>query len=135
MIKINQRFWVRWLSACMVIAGGIHGGADVAHAQTIQKVNALGPVKVTTTLTPDSPVIGDEIQLMIQVESAADVEVLMPEFGEALSRYSILDFVPRQTDRRRRHSDRNPNLHLATEFVRRASDPADLDRVCGSSRW
>lgn len=67
-----------------------------ADATEIKKVNELGPVKVTTTLTPENPTIGDEIQLEIKVEYPADVEVLMPEFGEALNRYSILDFVPRQ---------------------------------------
>jgi hypothetical protein len=53
-------------------------------------------VKATTTLTPRAPTIGDEITLEIRVEAAAGVEVLMPEFGEALSRYTIVDFVPRQ---------------------------------------
>ncbi len=56
-----------------------------------------GPVQVQVTLTPAEPVIGDEITLLVSVTSAADVEVLMPEFGEALDRYTILDFVPRQT--------------------------------------
>jgi hypothetical protein len=60
------------------------------------KVNQLGPVTVTTTLAPAEPTIGDEITLEIRVEAEPDVEVLMPEFGEALSRYTILNFVPQQ---------------------------------------
>jgi hypothetical protein len=60
------------------------------------KVNQLGPVTVTTTLSPAEPAIGDEITLEIRVEAEPQVEVLMPEFGEALSRYTILNFVPRQ---------------------------------------
>ncbi len=55
-----------------------------------------GPVRVQVTLTPAEPIIGDEITLRISVTSAPEVEVLMPEFGEALDRYTILDFVPRQ---------------------------------------
>lgn len=62
----------------------------------LTQVRELGPVKVATTLTPRAPIIGDEITLEIRVEAAAGVEVLMPEFGEALSRYTIVDFVPRQ---------------------------------------
>lgn len=54
-------------------------GAD----QGISHVNALGPVKVTTTLAPREPTIGDEITLEIRVTAAAHVDVLMPEFGEA----------------------------------------------------
>jgi hypothetical protein len=60
------------------------------------RVNELGPVKVTTTLNPTQATIGDEITLDIQVEAEAGVEVLMPEFGESLQRYTILNFVPRQ---------------------------------------
>ncbi len=67
-------------------------GADDSLSRSIE----LGPVQVTTTLTPCTPTIGDEVVLEITVESADGVDVLMPEFGEALSRYTILDFVPRQ---------------------------------------
>lgn len=65
-------------------------------ATDVSKVNELGPVKVTTTLSPAEPKLGDEITLEIRVEAEPQVEVLMPEFGEALNRYSILNFVPRQ---------------------------------------
>lgn len=66
-------------------------------ADSIQQTNQLGPVKAITTLVPKQPMIGDEIHLEIRVQSPPDVEVLMPEFGEALDRYTILDFVPKQT--------------------------------------
>lgn len=65
-------------------------------ATDVSKVNELGPVKVTTTLSPAEPKLGDEITFEIRVEAEPQVEVLMPEFGEALNRYSILNFVPRQ---------------------------------------
>lgn len=68
----------------------------LAAADPIAQVKSVGPVEVTTTLSPSEPTIGDEITLEIRVAAAAGVEVLMPEFGEALSRYTILDFVPRQ---------------------------------------
>ena len=47
-------------------------------------------------MSPAEPTIGDEITLEIRVEAEPQVEVLMPEFGEALNRYTILNFVPRQ---------------------------------------
>jgi len=62
-------------------------------AEDLSQVKEVGPVKVTTSLTPSEPVIGDEIHFEIRVESEPHVEVLMPEFGEALDRYTILDFV------------------------------------------
>ena len=67
----------------------------LAAADDLSTTNALGPVKVETTLSPGKPVIGDEVRLEIKVRAEAGVEVLMPEFGEALNRYTILDFVPR----------------------------------------
>ena len=60
------------------------------------QTKSSGPVSVSTTLSPGEPTIGDEITLTIQVASEKDVEVLMPEFGEALQTYTILDYVPRQ---------------------------------------
>jgi hypothetical protein len=68
----------------------------MAADDAVTKTMELGPVRVTTRLSPKEPVIGDEITFEIQVNAQADVEVLMPEFGEALSRYTILEFVPKQ---------------------------------------
>ncbi len=65
-------------------------------ANDISHVDELGPVRVSTTLSPAQPTIGDEVVLTIQVRAESGVDVLMPEFGEALSRYTILDFVPKQ---------------------------------------
>jgi hypothetical protein len=41
-------------------------------------------------------VIGDSMTLSIEVLAEEGIEVLMPEFGEALERFSIIDFVPRE---------------------------------------
>lgn len=78
------------LTCWLVLLGGVS-------VQGREQVSQLGPVKVTTSLTPDAPVIGDEIVFELRVEAASEVEVLMPEFGEALDRYAILDFVPKRT--------------------------------------
>jgi hypothetical protein len=63
----------------------------------LKKKSELGPVKVTVELEPEKPLIGDPVILTVRVVAEKDVEVLMPEFGEALDRFSILDFTPRQT--------------------------------------
>ncbi|MDA0657202.1 MAG: hypothetical protein O3C60_00035 [Planctomycetota bacterium] len=57
----------------------------------------LGPVQVTVEVTPAEPRIGDVLSVAIRVTALPDVEVLMPEFGEALDQFEILDFVPRET--------------------------------------
>lgn len=65
-------------------------------ARAFETQSQLGPVTALVTLTPDEPVIGDRLQLLIEVRAAEGVEVLMPEFGEVLDRFDILDFVPRE---------------------------------------
>lgn len=80
-----------WVLAVLSTLGGA-----IASAAEISRTTEVGPVKATVTLSPSEPVIGDEIELQIVVATVKDIEVLMPEFGEALERYSILDFVPQQ---------------------------------------
>lgn len=67
--------------------------ADESHTH----VTESGPVVIRLQLGPESVKIGDLIHLAITVEAENQVEVLMPEFGEALDRFSIVDFVPRET--------------------------------------
>jgi hypothetical protein len=68
-------------------------------AESIERQNERGPVRVDLVITPAEPVIGDVIELRLEVRAEADVEVMMPEFGEALGRFEIIDFAPsRQLD-------------------------------------
>jgi hypothetical protein len=55
---------------------------------------ARGPVRVEVEVNPEYPVIGDVLELELTVTAAEGVEVLMPEFGEALGRFEIVDFAP-----------------------------------------
>ncbi|MGH7138985.1 MAG: hypothetical protein ACREHD_24835, partial [Pirellulales bacterium] len=55
------------------------------------------PVNATISLEPARPLIGDVVTLTLTVTAAKDVEVLMPEFGEALERFTIMDFAPRES--------------------------------------
>jgi len=64
--------------------------------QSLSANGKLGPVQVDVQLTPAKPLIGDPLTLTITVAAEKGVELLMPEFGEALDRFQILDFVPRE---------------------------------------
>jgi hypothetical protein len=78
-------------------------------AGAIEQEARLGPVTAVVRLEPDDPVIGDSMTLSLEVVAEAGIEVLMPEFGEALERFSIIDFVPRERldpDGRTRFSQR-----------------------------
>ena len=52
-----------------------------------------GPVSATVTAKPSDLLIGDTVTLELHVIADKDVELLMPQFGEALERFSILDFT------------------------------------------
>ncbi|MCS7469735.1 DUF4381 family protein [Stieleria sp. ICT_E10.1] len=71
--------------------------APSASAESIQQQRQSGPVSIEVTLEPKEPVIGDTLTLSIEVTAEKDVEVLMPDFGDALDRFSIVDFAPRET--------------------------------------
>ncbi len=74
------------------------GNGRVARAEEpLQQTTESGPVTARLTLEPAKPRIGDVVTFTIQVTAEKDVEVLMPEFGEALERFSIIDFVPRES--------------------------------------
>jgi hypothetical protein len=68
-----------------------------AAEETIEKSTESGPVRATVRLTPRHPVIGDALSLEIEVVAEPGVEVLMPEFGEALDRFLIVDFAPAES--------------------------------------
>ena len=63
----------------------------------LEETVVSGPVTATVALTPAEPLIGDPVTLTVTVRADKDVEVLMPDFGEALDRFSIIDFVPRES--------------------------------------
>ena len=55
-----------------------------------------GPVAATVTLAPFAPRLGDALVLTLIVTAKAGVTVEMPAFGEALGRFAIVDFTPRE---------------------------------------
>ncbi len=56
-----------------------------------------GPVVVELVVEPAHPVIGDVVTLRLEARAEAGVELLMPEFGEALGRFEIVDFAPSES--------------------------------------
>jgi hypothetical protein len=69
----------------------------VSAQEPIEATSESGPVRAVVRITPTEPAIGDPIHLEVEVRAEPEVELLMPEFGEALDRFSIVDFAPSQT--------------------------------------
>jgi len=68
--------------------------ASASAEGVIQSTAERGPVVAILRIEPSEPVIGDVVTLELEVRAAAKVELLMPEFGEALGRFEIIDFAP-----------------------------------------
>lgn len=62
-----------------------------------ERITTRGPVTARVKLEPLEPVIGDTVTLTLEVSAEKGIELLMPEFGQSLDRYTILDFVPRES--------------------------------------
>ncbi|MFT5042390.1 MAG: hypothetical protein ACI8TX_003375 [Hyphomicrobiaceae bacterium] len=82
--------------AALAIAAAIAFSAGVAFAEdeSIERKVERGPVTATIRVTPAQPRIGDPITLEFEVSSEPGVEVFMPEFGQAMDRFAIIDFAP-----------------------------------------
>jgi hypothetical protein len=91
------------LLALLLAAPGCDGGAadapappPVAPREAVSHATESGPVKATVSLAPAHPVLGDPLTLTLEVVAQPGVEVHLPAFGEALGRFEITDFTPRE---------------------------------------
>ena len=64
-------------------------------AEPLEKTTRKGPVEAVVRLEPIEPVIGDAVVLTLRVTAQKGVELLMPDFGQAMERYAILDYSTR----------------------------------------
>ena len=85
------------VSAGLVLGAGVLrvGGAadESADGKPLEATSEAGPVRATVRLLPLEPAIGDPLSLELEVRAEPDVELLMPEFGDALDRFTIVDFT------------------------------------------
>jgi hypothetical protein len=83
--------------ACVLLCALLIAGGVIAHAEDpapLVRESSLGPVRVRVALEPAKPRIGDPLTLRIEASAEPGVELLMPEFGEALERFRVSEFVP-----------------------------------------
>ena len=75
------------LGAATLVLGAAGSGA-------LERKTTRGPVEAVVRVEPAEPRIGDPLVFEIEVTAESGVELLMPEFGEALDRFKIVDFAP-----------------------------------------
>ncbi|MBY0400858.1 BatD family protein, partial [Myxococcota bacterium] len=66
-------------------------------AEAVERHYEQGPVAVDLAVRPAHPRIGDVVELRLEARAEPGVELLMPEFGEALGRFEIVDFAPSES--------------------------------------
>jgi len=65
----------------------------VGAEEALEKTTRKGPVEASVRLEPRQPRIGDPINLTLKVTAEKEVELIMPEFGQVMERFIIIDFV------------------------------------------
>ena len=85
--------------AAALLANGVLGDATAQEAarrdDPLRIETREGPVTATIDLTPSAPRLGDLLTLTLMVVAESGVAVEMPAFGDALGRFTIVDFSPR----------------------------------------
>ena len=81
--------------AAVLAAGTAGPGAAATPAEPLRAETRDGPVSATVTLAPAEPRLGDLMVLTLSVAAQPGVRVEMPSFGDALGRFTIVDFTPR----------------------------------------
>ena len=102
--------WMLWVGFGLFVFTTLPA---VASAESvIERESLSGPVRVRLVVTPAEPVIGDVIELELLVEAEPGVEILMPEFGEALGRFEIVDFAPSEEQTSSGHTSARQKYRL-----------------------
>ncbi len=63
----------------------------------LEKTSERGPVQARVRLEPATPVIGDTVTLTVEVTAEDGIDLMMPEFGQSLDRFSVREFVPKES--------------------------------------
>ena len=65
-----------------------------AETPPIEKTTEVGPVTAVVRIEPAEPLIGDPVYFTLEVTAQPGVELIMPDFGEDLQRFTIINFTP-----------------------------------------
>jgi len=85
----------RWIIATL-FGMALLCSSFATESQALSTESHSGPVDVRVELSPEAPLMGDPLLLKVEVRADQGIEVLMPEFGEALDRFRIVNFFPRE---------------------------------------
>jgi hypothetical protein len=90
---LSARAIAAFACAGLFLGAGALRADGAEEAAPLEAESETGPVRAIVRLTPPAPAIGDPLRLELEVHAESGVELLMPEFGDALDRFSIVDFT------------------------------------------
>ena len=95
-------------AASIVIVAFLAAGCGLARRQeaqpsassgnTIERRAEKGPVKLFVQVTPREPRLSDLVEMDVNVEAQADVEIKPPAFGQAVGDFLIRDYTERPAE-------------------------------------
>ena len=110
------------LAACGLLGACSEPAANTPVAEQAEDAAAplaaetrVGPVVAVVSLAPPSPRLGDPLALTLTVSAEPGVTVEMPAFGDALGRFAIVDYAPRE------ETTENGKLLLSQRYTLQAS--------------
>jgi hypothetical protein len=77
-----------------LLLASVGAAAAGTFGQGLERRSERGPVIAVIRVAPSELRLGDPFTLELEVRAEPGVELLMPEFGEALDRFAILEFIP-----------------------------------------
>jgi len=86
-----------WMACSESIEPELGVDAIIDPDTVVQSESVEGPVSVSMEVWPRESKLGDVITLNLKVTAEAEVELLMPAFGEALGQFQVAAFTPRET--------------------------------------
>jgi hypothetical protein len=90
---LSARAIAAFACAGLLFGAGVLRADDAEETAPLEAQSETGPVRAIVRLAPPAPAIGDPLSLELEVHAESGVELLMPEFGDALDRFAIVDFT------------------------------------------
>lgn len=93
MLFVCAAFGVLLLSGCETQSETEDAEAtQSSEGDAIVREAKKGPVSMRVEVTPKAPRLSDAVELKLEIRAQSDVSVRPPPFGEAVGRFSILDY-------------------------------------------
>ncbi len=116
-------------------------------SESIELKNDSGPVSMVVRIWPKQPRLSDLVELDIEINAEADVEIRAPEFGQAVGDFLVRDYTERNPEKKSDQTKPNRRVfhyqlepvHSGTHLIRSMAieviDNRENSEKKGESSW